>query len=57
MTGPDARIHVEARPTDRAVRLTLPGAGCADVRLDMDAAAARELAAALLDALTVLKVG
>lgn len=52
MTAPDARIHVEARRTDRAVRLTVSAPGRADVRLDMDAAAA-----ALLDAVTVLKVG
>lgn len=58
MTGPDdARLHVEARPADRTVRLTVSGAARPDVNIDMDAAAARELAAALLDALTVLKVG
>jgi hypothetical protein len=52
VTAPDARIHVEARPADRAVRLTVSAPGRPDVRLDMDAAAARELVA-----LTVLKVG
>jgi hypothetical protein len=54
VTALDARVHVAARPADRTVRLTISAAGRPDVRVDMDADAVRELAAALLDSLTAL---
>jgi len=53
VTAPD-RLHVEARPADRTVRLTIVGSGRPPVNVDMDVEAVRQLAAALLDGLTAL---
>lgn len=50
----DARLHVDAHPATRTVRLTISADDRPDVKVDMDAAAVRELAAALLDSLTAL---
>lgn len=54
MTGADARIHVEAHPATRTVRLTITAHARPDVNVDMDVDAVRELAGALLDSLTAL---
>jgi len=55
VTGDDARLHVTARLPVRTVRLTVTGPGRPDVNVDMDEAAVREVAAALLDALAALE--
>lgn len=54
MTPTDARLHVDARPADRTVRLTVSADTHPGVRLDLDPAAVRELAAQLLDAAGVI---
>jgi hypothetical protein len=56
VTAPDdARIHVDAHPATRTVRMTIIAAPARpDVKVDLDVDAVRELAAALLDSLTAL---
>lgn len=55
MTPTDARLHVEPRPADRTVRLTVSADTHPGVKVDMDPPAVRELVAALLDALAALE--
>jgi hypothetical protein len=57
VTAPDdARIHVDAHPKTRTVRMTITATGRPDVKVDLDVDAVRELAGALLDSLTALAV-